>query len=85
MLHHQLRRGLLGARILRARGLSGHTSPCGHRQLRRGSSVLGHHRYTGTPLCLDFASYAKDSSVLGHRQLRRELVGVSYKHCQVNL
>ena len=63
--HRQLRRLLLGARILRARGLSGHTSPhssvLGHRQRRRRLSNI--------------ASYAGDSSVLGHRQRRRGLLG----------
>ena len=60
VLHRQRRRLLLGPRILRARGLSGHTSPHGRRQLRR---------------CSDLAAYAGDSSVLGPRRLRQGLLG----------
>ena len=38
--------------------------------------VLQDHRPVDrTPLCSDIASYAGDSSVLGHRQLRRGLLG----------
>ena len=59
MLHCQLRRGLLGTQILHARGLSGHTSLHGHHQLRQ---------------CSDIASFTGDSSVLGHRCLRRGLL-----------
>ena len=55
VLHRQLCRLLLGPRILRAPGLSGHTSPHGRRQLRR---------------CSDLAAYAGDSSVLGPLRLR---------------
>ena len=67
MLHHQLRQGLLGARFLHARGLSGHTSP--HFTLSTSLAT------PGTPRCSDIASYTEDSSVLGHRQLCWELLG----------
>ena len=66
--YRQLRRLLLDARILRARGLSGHTSPYGHRQLRRGLFGARTSLATpGTPRCSDVASYAGDSSALGYR------------------
>ena len=65
--HRQLRRLLLGAQILHARGLSGHTSP--HFTLRISPAT------PETPRCSDIASYTGDSSVLGHRQLRRGLHG----------
>ena len=87
----QLRRLLLGARILRARGLSGHTSPHKHRQLRRTSLAtpvtprcLDVASYAGartspatpgTPRCSDIASSAGDSSILGPHQLHRGLLG----------
>ena len=58
VLHRQLRRLLLDARILHARGLSGHTSPHGRRQLRR---------------CSDLTAYIGDSSVLDHCQRRWRL------------
>ena len=71
VLHRQLRRLLLGPRILHARGLSGHTSPYGHRQLRRGllgaqtspatPGLLGARTSPATPQtprCSDIASYA---------------------------
>ena len=60
VLHRQLCRLLLGPRILHAQGLSGHTSPHGRRQLRR---------------CSDLARFIGNSSELGHRQLRRVLLG----------
>ena len=77
--HRQLRRLLLDARILRARGLSGHTSP--HFTLRTSPATSRTPRcsdivsYAGTPRCLDVASYAGNSSVLRHRQLRLGLLG----------
>ena len=53
------------------------TSPCGHREQRRG--LLGAQTSpttSGTPWCSDIANYGGDSSaVLGYRQLRRGLLG----------
>ena len=60
MLHRQLCRLLLNAQILRARGLSGHTSPHGRHQLRQ---------------CSDLAAYSGHSSVLGPCRLRQGLLG----------
>ena len=74
--HRQLRQLLLVARILRAQGLSGHTSPFGHRQRHRG--LLGawtSPAMPGTPRCLDLANDVGDSSVFGRRPLRRGLLG----------
>ena len=48
-------------------GLSGHTSP--HFTLRTSPATQE------IPRCSDIASYAGDSSVLGHHQLRRGLLG----------
>ena len=64
--HHQLCRLLLGAWILCARELSGHTSP--HFTLQTSPAM------PGTPRCSDITSYTGDSSVLGHHQLRRRFL-----------
>jgi hypothetical protein len=72
VLHRKLRRLLLGARILRARGLSGYTSPhftlsvLGHHQLHRGLlAARTSPAMPGTPRCSDIASYA--GNLLGAR------------------
>ena len=76
MLHRQLCWGLLGARFLCARGVSGHTSLHGRRQLHRG--LLGARTsppMLGTPRCSNITTYVGDSLLLGHRCLRRGLLG----------
>ena len=77
VLHRQLRRLLLGPRILRARGLSGHTSPHGRHQLRRCSDLAA---YAGDSSCLGARTSppmpgTPRSLVLGHCQRRRGLLG----------